>query len=212
MLQRMAWGGDEDDGDDAMSDEMVFQFTKCGGSMIPCSEGALLDVEIVSSSIVFASDDMDETFFDIAENRATVRTVIATEVGVNPKQVLLTGISTATSRALTDARGRKLAAATTVDYQITIEAGNPTQKAAVSNSIEAGLAPAAFQTGALAAINVEVQPAMVVTEVAVTADIEAFDKPYVEPDAANHASKAGGSALATALLFACAVALAAERR
>ena len=175
-------------------------------------EGALLDVEIVSSSIVFASDDMDETFFDNAANRIAVRGVIATEVGVNSKQVLLTGVGTATTRALTDARGRKLAAATTVDYQITIEAGNPTQKAAVSNSIEAGLAPAAFQTGALAAINVEVQPATVVTEVAVTADIEAFDKPYVEPDAVSHASKAGGSALATALLFACAVALAAERR
>jgi len=141
MMQQFAWKDEEDISlQDAEMEQMVMDFTQCGGSMAPCGTGATMEVEVVRSSISF--DGLPENYFKKASNRLEVRKTIAADVGggVKSSQVLLLGTSkTASSR-------RQLGTTTNLEYQVTVAPENAAQKSAVETKISSGLDTNSFKS------------------------------------------------------------------
>jgi hypothetical protein len=125
---------------DAM-EQFSFDFKKCGGTLIPCSDNAMSDAAVVESSITF--DGADASIFEDPTKRKSIREAIAADVSksgtkVSGPQVLLTGV--ATTR-----RGRDLADGLVISYQVTLPAS---KKAAVESKISAGIDTAAIKSAA----------------------------------------------------------------
>jgi len=116
-------------GDQQDMSEIAYWISKCGGSTLPCSEGAVKALSLVSSSVSISADGLTLAKLEEPAFINAIKKGIATVIKQPASAVLLDKITIADSRV----RGRRLGASTaTVHYSVMASA---TDAAAIQTSI-----------------------------------------------------------------------------
>jgi hypothetical protein len=184
MLQSVAWGNVTKAESEEITDIASYVGDCPGGeaALRPCMANTLKDVTIVKSEITFT--DLDVKGLSKAERRATksaIATGIATDLGVKPSQVVITKMTTVTTR-------RRLGTNTKIEYQVTLDPESRTDKD-VSTKISNGDVKA---TTLISAGNVATTPslsAMSASKVAPSTSVTS-DTLIAEPPTGSSSSSA----------------------
>lgn len=130
----MAAMGETEEGQDSSSEELAavsFLITKCGGSLLPCSAGAIKDVAVVKSSLTLSADGLTKAALEKPAVVQSIKKNVAASIKVKPNAVVIEAIEIKTTRH----RARSLAASTAeVKYSVMVE---PSKAAAIETAIKA---------------------------------------------------------------------------
>lgn len=110
-------------------DEMNYWVAKCGGSILPCGDGALVDAVVLSSSLTVEADGLTMEYLEKPTTIKAIKTGIAAEANANKaarakdldkRQIVITKIQIVQARRLeVDVSTRALAASSAeVDYSV----------------------------------------------------------------------------------------------
>jgi hypothetical protein len=106
-----------------------YYVNKCGGNILPCGEGALESSTVIKSSMTFSGSSFTQEFMEKESTRKAIKAGIQKTCGkyttgtkkdkyrVPTSAIVITKV-TITTRRLSEAAQRKLAAGATVEYSV----------------------------------------------------------------------------------------------
>merc|ERR1712028_45977 len=122
--------------DKAEMEELSYWVSKCGGTMLPCSAGAIKDVSVVSSSLSLQGDGLTQEAMEKPAVIAGIKKVLADTLKVKKDLVIVQKI-TVTVKRERRGRARALSLSTAeIEFSVIVEGGSGSAKAnAVKDSI-----------------------------------------------------------------------------
>merc|ERR1711865_1321514 len=120
---------EEEVSDKAEMEELSYWVSKCGGTVLPCSAGAIKDVSVVSSSLSLQGDGLTQEAMEKPAVIAGIKKVLADTLKVKKDLVIVQKI-TVTVKRERRGRARALGSSTAeIEVSVIVEGGSVSAKA-----------------------------------------------------------------------------------